>query len=58
MDFIKANWKQGVTIGASVAVAALLLTHKITPAQAVGFGGLLAALGIHLPAIAYKAGDE
>jgi hypothetical protein len=56
MDFVKANWKQGVTLAASVVVAGLLLTHKIEPRTAVGIGSLLALLGIHLEPIDYAGG--
>ena len=55
MNFIKQNWRQGLTVAASVVVAGLLLTHKITEVEAVAVGGLLAAAGVHLPAIVYSA---
>ena len=58
MDFIKANWKQGLVAVCSVGVAALLLTHRVTPSQAVALGAVLTALGIHLPEVVYKAGDK
>jgi hypothetical protein len=58
MAFIKQNWRQCLTVAASGAVAGLLLTHKIEPATAVGIGAALAAFGIHLPSVVYKAGDK
>ena len=53
MAFIKANWKQGLTIALSVATFALLHTKVITIDQAGAAGAVLALVGIHLEPVTY-----
>ena len=56
MNFIKQNWKQALTIAASIGVGLALHYGKITADQAVLVGALLAGVGIHLPPVAYSGG--
>lgn len=58
MQFIKAHWKQILTLLASLAVAVLLNLGKLSADQATAIGMGLALVGIHLAPITYGAAKK
>jgi hypothetical protein len=55
ITYIKANWKQIVTLAVSAGVAALLHVHKITIDEAILVGSVCATLGIQLMPIGFAS---
>ena len=54
MQFIKAHWKQILTLALSLAVGVALHLGKLSADQATAIGAMLALVGIHLAPITYS----